>query len=221
MRVIPYLLMALVLLGCAQQTEVPISVPSRQEMVTPTTTALDTATQGTDLEFVINQNPPGTGDVPGVGADKPIKTLDQIIAETVQPPDGANMSGALARYRWGDIHFTITTGGTIPTVSGVATGTATGSQVPTVSPTVSPVQDVKPEIGISAALGIAPGGMIDQTLSALGGKGTLTPTTTVTQDQRIAELRALAETLRSNPQMLTDFLSFLGLGPPPETQPGN
>lgn len=157
MRWIPVVL--LMCFGCAQNTE----TPSRQENVTPTSTAQDTATAGSTITLNIS-NTGQEGRLLGKPASRP--AVDGLRGDA-----GSLESGNAGYIVIATVN--ITTGGTTPNVTGSATGTGTATQNPGVNARQDPRTDLTASIPIAVAM---PGGMNDQQATATGRGGTTSGT---------------------------------------------
>ncbi len=124
--------------------------------------------------------------------------------------------------------FTITTGGTAPSVTGSATGSATAAQTPGATQTITPTQDVRPEITASIPIGVAaPGGNVSNQATA-AGRGSVEGAA-MTAEQRAEwtrieaareELARLAEALKATPPA-NPPPAAPPAEPPPATQPAS
>ncbi len=182
--------------GCAQNTEVPVVQETGQDLLSPTSTDQDAATQGSQVNvWVINA--PARGSLPvtvpvDLGAEDGISNL----VEQVKTAEGADIQGTDAGYAQSAITINVTTGGTTPSQAGTTTATASASQTPSAYPTVSPVQEVRPETSASVPIGIAlPGGMVDQQSVATGRGQTAGTEKTSENELRWIKLEAMADRL--------------------------
>ena len=160
--------------GCAQNTE----TTSEQgvETTLPVRTQQDQATQGSQVNIYV-QNAPGekaAGTAPSVsvGGDGEVKA----VVDDLKNEAGGNSAGKVdATYAQSGVTINVNTGSTTPSATGSAS--ATGTSTGTTSQSVTPTLEVR--AGISVPIGFAmPGGVVDQTVAALGGEGssaTLTP----------------------------------------------
>jgi len=188
-------------IGCAQQTETPISQPVGQDVTSPTRTDQDAATQGSQV-FVYVINAPG---VSGLPKPDPLQiNVDEGITSPTATvlPNGSTTASTDAGYTQQGITVNVTTGGSTPSLTGTTTATASPTQAPSVYPTVTPTQDVRPRTGITVPIAVAPGGIIDQAASAGAGEGNSTLDKQSTNELRRAELNALADKLRDLPGLL-------------------
>jgi len=191
------------LAGCSQNVETPGSQASDQETVTPTVSHLDTAQQGSEV-YVYVINAPGKSQVPGVGNDP-----DQLagLLGNLTTDDGTEVATSKAGYAQAGFTINVNTGSTTATPTGSATGTATATQNPSLAQTASPTQDVPARVGVTAQLGIAPGGINDMQGTGSAGEGDTNSDKTSTNDLRWAKLKAAADVI---PGLLDSVMAFLG-----------
>lgn len=189
-------------MGCAQNTE----TPSRQENVTPTSTAQDTATLGSTINLNIYNTEEG-GRMLGRPTSRP--AVDGLRAEAGSIESGNAGYIVLA-------HVTITTGGTTPNVTGSATGTGTATQNPGVNARQDPRTDLTASIPIAVAM---PGGMNDQQATATGREGTTSGTAKTSENElRYAQLNTTAAALGQALEALKAILAEK-TAPAPTSQP--
>jgi len=193
--------------GCAQSTHTPFAQQPVQDVLTPTSSEQESATQGSTVSIWV-LNAPGRAGTPatpqtalGDGGIAP------LLAQIENAEGKADVAGA--GYAQSGIHVTVTTGGTTPTQTGTATGTATATASPVGTQTASPVQDVKPETGVAVPIAVAPGGIVDQAASASGGEGSAQLDKASTNDLRLAEL------LEGNPDLIQVLLALFNQQTPP------
>jgi hypothetical protein len=182
---------ALLLTGCAQTTDQGARQVTQQETDTPTSTAQDTATQGSYVNVYV-MNDSGGGGLPNasllkVGPEDGI----QALMHDLKNRSGTELAETNAGKVIAGVEINVTTGGTTPTVTGSATGTGTATQSPAQDQQQTPTQDIRPELSTSLNAAFAPGGMIDQ-LAAAVGRGTLSELTKQNQqDLRAAYAQGL------------------------------
>lgn len=221
------ILMLLVTLGgCAQNTEQPNEQTSNQDAAQQSVTVPQTnqtqQSQAPKRQFVqINVHPERifNGDEDGYSDGDENAALAKAVAGGDGKPIDDHRTYAVTV---GDI--SITEGGAqTPSIGGTTTGTSTGSQTasqtPSQTPTQTATQDIKPEIGISVALALAPGGVIDQMVTALGGKGSISDL----DKQSQADLKtAMLEGVKSNDygEFLALFKSLFDVPAPDAVPPG-
>jgi hypothetical protein len=189
--------------GCAQNTESTVLQRVQQDQVTPTVTAQDQMTAGSDVKvYVFNT----LGDGQKLPGDDGSFEGDIIESATGQTSTSGkvkagNAISGLAIY--------ITTGGTNPTATGSSTGTATSTQTPSQNQSNTPT--LSPETSLSANAGFGmPGSALSQQATAAGSGGTVsgteqaatqTPTVITLKgdiDKLSASLEAVLKALEAN-----------------------
>jgi hypothetical protein len=209
---IVFLLVPALFIGCAQNTESIAPQASDQQQVTPTVTAQDQMTAGSDVRvFIINA--PGNGTLP------PNPTGDDEVDGMLASTDGlaATTGKVNSGYAQAGINVNITTGGTTPTATGSATGTSTASQTPSQNQTVAPVQDIKPEVTAAAPITVGlPGSATSGSANVAGSGGQMgDPTTSPTQTPTWTQLKVPAQYAADAIAFLRDFLRIKSEGGTP------
>lgn len=179
-----------IIVGCAQNTEATSPQRSDQAQVTPTTTAQDLMTAGSDVKvFIINA--PGHEDLPDEYSGSEGDIIESSNGQT------ATTGKMKAGYAQAGFTINITTGGTTPSATGHATGTATSSQTPANNQDIK--SDLRPETSLSANAGFGmPGSALSQQATAAGSGGTVsdtaqTATQTPTYTQLIGQIDQMAK----------------------------
>ena len=195
------------LLGCAQNTETVAPQKVDQQQVTPTVTAQDLMTAGSDVRvFIINA--PGASGLPDADGD---------LTQSVESLTPAAIGKTNAGYVQGGITLNITTGGTTPSATGTTTGTATATQNPNQTTSANPVQDIKPELTTAVPITVAlPGSAASSTANAAGSGGQLTnPSTTNTQTPQYTTLSVPANMAASAVEWLKQLFAIKAAGGTP------
>lgn len=162
--------------GCAQNTEAGIAQTTPQQSGAPTSSDQAAPTLGSDVSVRVSViNAPGSATTGGDGGDDPIAAALEGLA-TTQGTGSAGAARLGAGYAQAGIHvpITIQTGGTSPSQTGTASSSATASQSPSGSTSASPVQDVRPNVPITVALGDA---AIERIAQAVAAAVAASPTT--------------------------------------------
>lgn len=214
-------LASLMVAGCGADSDQRTRQTSEQATITPTANTQATDTQGTNLRFTWTNSSPGVPMLdggPAFASSQPSEFDDPAMVEDYNATiASAGHKRSRMGYQQTNI-FTITTGGTAPTVTGSATGTGSGAQ--------NPAQDGKQDqtqttrAGVTANLANTPGGVANQSGASAAGEGNAQNTQDNQVDQRIAKLEAAAA---QNAQAIGAVLDFLrgnqGAAPKPTTMP--
>jgi hypothetical protein len=202
--------------GCAQNTESTVPQRVQQDQVTPTVTAQDQMTAGSDIKVYIINAPGASGlpdDLDGDGQE------DGETAPWVTAP-GTSIGKTNAGYAQSGIVLNITTGGTTPTATGSSTGTATSTQTPSQNQSNTPT--LSPETSLSANAGFGmPGSALSQQATAAGSGGTVSGTEqTNTQTPQYTQIKASVDRLAQMIDLIRAALSGAGVEvPTPASQP--
>lgn len=213
--------LALLSVGCAQNTETPVGQWTDQTAATPVATDQQAATQGSQVNVWI-VNAPGKGNLPNpgevtIGAGD---ALSKLLDKATNDAGGNAVDGVTAGYAQSAITVNITTGGTTPSLTGTATGTGSASQAPGQSVASYPVQDVRPEITATVPIGVAmPGGMVDQQAVATGRGQTSDTGKTSENELRWQRIEAAASQLEQLAPLLEAFWQQQGGVPPAKLTP--
>jgi len=164
------------LAGCGLQDPDKITQDSTNQ--NPAITGQEQATQGSQVTVYVQNAPGKEGGGPStvLGGGSLAAAVKQAKNEA-----GGNDSGSVdATYAQTGITLNITTGGTTPGQTG--SSSSQGSITPSATLTSSPTQDVR--AGVSIPVGFAmPGGLVEQTVSAMGGEGSTATLSPANQNQ--------------------------------------
>jgi hypothetical protein len=200
--------------GCAQNTESTVPQRVQQDQVTPTVTAQDQMTAGSDVKvYVFNT----LGDGQKLPGDDGSFEGDIIESATGQTSTSGKVKAGNAIS---GLAIHITTGGTTPTATGSSTGTATSTQTPSQNQSNTPT--LSPETSLSANAGFGmPGSALSQQATAAGSGGTVSGTEqTTTQTPQYTQIKASVDRLAQMIDLIRAALSGAGVEvPTPASQP--
>lgn len=190
--------MALLVSGCAQNSEQTQDQPSRQR--NKTATEQDQSTQGFYFPITqTNNNLAGTKPVNRGTTTQPVYDATEVAfanaagSSTIKDPSGTTYNT--------QINY-IQTGGTAADQAGTTTGGAT-AQTPSQNGTQTPTQTVTPETSASVPIGVAlPGGNVSNQATATG-RGQTDATKSDTVNQQYAQLQTRVSALAEAVQALT------------------
>ncbi len=203
--------------GCAQNTEATSPQRSEQVQQTPTLTAQDQMTAGSDVRVYII-NAPGASGLPDENTTDgdPTPNGEDDAAPWVTAP-GTTVGKTNAGYAQSGIVVNITTGGTTPTATGNAASNATAGQTPSQNQTVSPVQDIKPEVTAAAPITVGmPGSATSGNANVAGSGGQMgDPQANPTQTPTWTQLRVPANYAADAIALLKQFFDMKAAGKTP------
>lgn len=201
--------------GCAQNSEQPVRQSTGQATVTPTQNRQDADTQGTYIRFDIAQAPGGKATVnyPATQPSDEGMAVDNLHSDAVATSVGRGRMGYLQIN-----NFSVTTGGTAPSLTGSATGSGSATQSPNATASQTPTQDVKPRVGVTANAAVQGTGIANQQGSGTAGEGATTSDQSNANDQRIAKIDERLGKLESLGATLEKFLAAQK---PPASQPAS